>query len=539
VTQALSARARPRLSINRKFLPLAATIAMFAIIYFVGFLSYPGMRDSQALFNLLITQPFLLISVVGETFVIISGGIDLSVGGVIALTTVVAATLLQSGWDPVAVIPVTLLMGVSIGAVMGFFIAYLKVQPFIATLAGMWFARGMCYLISDAEIRIYHPTWRLLAGTKILIPGLADPVTKTGSYITVLVVIALAVLAVGLLVAHFTRFGRTVYAMGGNNGGNEQSARLMGLPVDRTKMQVYMLNGFCSALAGLVYSIYVGSGHGTHALGMELTVIAAVVIGGTALTGGDGYVLGALFGVLITALIQSLIQFNGQLSSWWTSIVIGLLMLLFIGVQSLLGSLNSRRLASAALGDTQGRRVPRWRDRRVLIGAGVVIAVFIGAQALGWIGGGSNTSSGGKPPVAAGCDLRPLRQDQAVSLAKAGATIVYERNGGAACIDELFAVYPDGKVVGDDGTQKVEATVTPEAVTALVASLESLGWFTDDMFSTSHKPCGQCFTYFTTVTSGGGPKTVQAVDGGTDAPAKYWLATSRISAILPRFGVAP
>ena len=528
--------ARP--SINRKFLPLAATIAMFAIIYFIGFLSFPGMRDSQAFFNLLITQPFLLISVVGETLVIISGGIDLSVGGVIALTTVVAAKLLQSGFDPVVVIPLTLLMGITIGAVMGFFIAYLKVQPFIATLAGMWFARGMCYLISDAEIRIYHPAWRLLAGTKVLIPGLADPVTKTGSYITVLVVIALLVLAAGLFIAHFTRFGRTIYAMGGNNGGNEQSARLMGLPVDRTKMQVYMLNGFCSALAGLVYSIYVGSGHGTHALGMELTVIAAVVIGGTALTGGDGYVLGALFGVLITALIQSLIQFNGQLSSWWTSIFIGLLMLLFIGVQSLLSTLNTRRLAGVAPGDTDGRRVPRWRDRRVLIGAGVVIAILVGAQAFGLIGRGPSTS-GNKPPVAAGCQIRPFRQDQAASLTKDGAAIVYERNGGAACIDELFAVYPDGRVVGDDGTQKVEAKATPEAVTALVASLESLGWFTDDMFSTSHKPCAQCFTYFTTVTSSGGSKTIQAVDGGTDAPAKYWLASSRISAILPKFGAAP
>ena len=538
MTSAVSARTRPHLSIPRKFLPLAATIAMFAIIYFIGFLSFPGMRDSQAFFNLLITQPFLLISVVGETLVIISGGIDLSVGGVIALSTVVAAKLLQSGFDPVLVIPLTLLMGITIGAVMGFFIAYLKVQPFIATLAGMWFARGMCYLISDAEIRIYHPAWRLLAGTKVLIPGLADPVTKTGSYITVLVVIALLVLAAGLFIAHFTRFGRTIYAMGGNNGGNEQSARLMGLPVDRTKMQVYMLNGFCSALAGLVYSIYVGSGHGTHALGMELTVIAAVVIGGTALTGGDGYVLGALFGVLITALIQSLIQFNGQLSSWWTSIAIGLLMLLFIGVQSLLSTLNTRRLAGVAPGDTDGRRVPRWRDRRVLIGAGVVIAILVGAQAFGLIGRGPSTS-GNKPPVAAGCQIRPFRQDQAASLTKDGAAIVYERNGGAACIDELFAVYPDGRVVGDDGTQKVEAKATPEAVTALVASLESLGWFTDDMFSTSHKPCAQCFTYFTTVTSSGGSKTIQAVDGGTDAPAKYWLASSRISAILPKFGAAP
>ena len=533
MTQALSAR----LSIPRKFLPLAATIGMFAIIYFVGFLSFPGMRDSQALFNLLITQPFLLISVVGETFVIISGGIDLSVGGVIALTTVVAASLLQSGWDPIVVVPLTLLMGVTIGAVMGYFIAYLKVQPFIATLAGMWFARGMCYIISDAEIRIYHPTWRLLAGTKILIPGLADPVTKTGSYITVLVVIALAVLAVGLLVAHFTRFGRTIYAMGGNNGGNELSARLMGLPVDRTKMQVYMLNGFCSALAGIVYSIYVGSGHGTHALGMELTVIAAVVIGGTALTGGDGYVMGALFGVLITALIQSLIQYNGQLSSWWTSIFIGLLMLLFIGVQSLLSTLNARRLASAAIGDTGGRRVPRWRDRRVLIGAGAAIVILVAAQAFGLIGGGT---PGGdkKAPAAAGCKLLPLRQDQAASLTKDGAAIVYERNGGSGCIDELFAVYPDGRVVGDDGTHKVQATVTPEVVTALVASVTSQGWFTDNMFSTSHKPCAQCFTYFTTVTSSDGSKTVEAVDGGTDAPAEYWLVSSQISAMLPKFGSA-
>ena len=116
---------------------------------------------------------------------------------------------------------------------------------------------------------------------------------------------------------------------------------------------------------------------------------------------------------------------------------------------------------------------------------------------------------------------------------------MYERNGGSACIDELYAVYPDGRIVADDGTQKVQVSLAPEAVTTLVASLESLGWFTDNMFSTSHKPCAQCFTYFTTVTSSAGSKTVGAVDGGTDAPAKYWLATSRISAMLPKFPPAP
>ena len=289
-------------------------------------------------------------------------------------------------------------MGVLFGAVMGVFIAYLKVQPFIATLAGMWLARGLCYIISDSEIRIYNPLYRLLAGTRILIPGLADPVTKKGDYVTILVVVALVVLAVGMYIAHFTRFGRTIYAMGGNNGLNEQSARLMGLRVDRTKVQVYMLSGFCSALAGIAYSIYVGSGHGTHATGMELTTIAAVVIGGMALTGGEGYLLGGLFGVLITALIQSLIQFNGQLSSWWTSIVIGALMLVFIGVQSLLATLNARQLTARRLGVAAGgtgvRASPVAGSTRADRGQWSIV-VIVGAGVVGGQGSSGGSGTGG------------------------------------------------------------------------------------------------------------------------------------------------
>jgi ribose/xylose/arabinose/galactoside ABC-type transport system permease subunit len=541
VIQALGAR----FANNRRFLPLSATAALFVIAYLLGSVSFTAMRDGQAFFNLFITTPFLLISVVGETFVIISGGIDLSVSGVIALTTVASAALLQQGWDPWLVMPLMLLMGVSIGAIMGFFITYLKVQPFIATLAGMWFARGMSYVISDSEIRIYNPTYRLLSGTRILIPGLADPVTKKGDYITILVVVALVVLAAGIYIAQFTRFGRTVYAMGGNNGANEQSARLMGLPVDRTKLKVYMLNGFCSALAGIAYSIYVGSGHGTHATGLELTVIAAVVIGGTALTGGEGYVLGAMFGVLITALIQSIIQFNGQLSSWWTSIVIGGLMLVFIGVQSLLATLNTRQLTRARLGGSGGgsvgrRRRPRWRDRRVAIGAAAVVIVVLGAQVLGIFPGGQASPGGtGGGPSAAGCELKTFRQDQAASLASGGAAIVYERNGGPSCVDELYAIYPDGRIVGDDGTQKIDKQSTSAEVATLLTDIEGLGWFTDNMYSTNHTPCGQCFTYFTSVTKSGQVKTVEAVDGGTDAPANYWLVSGKLTGILPKFTAAP
>ncbi len=241
---------------------------------------------------------------------------------------------------------------------------------------------------------------------------------------------------------------------------------------------------------------------------MELTVIAAVVIGGTALTGGEGYVLGALFGVLITALIQSLIQFNGQLSSWWTSIFIGVLMLLFIGVQSLLATLNSRRLARAALrrrageraltvagsrGADRGRRV--WWSR----------SVIGGRQARPPAERPCPSSSGGngKPLAAVRAASRSART-RPRSLVEGGAVIVYERNGGAGCVDELFAIYPDGRIVGDDGTQQVEAQLSRRRPSpASSTSLEALGWFTDDMYSTSHTPCGQCFTYFTSVTSRG------------------------------------
>jgi galactofuranose transport system permease protein len=533
-----------RLADNRKFLPLTTTIALFAVSYILGAVAFPAMHDGQAFFNLFITTPFLLISVVGETLVIISGGIDLSVSGVVALTTVASASLLQQGVDAWIVIPLMLLMGVAIGAVMGFFIAYLKVQPFIATLAGMWFARGLCYIISDAEIRIYDPAWKMLSGTKILIPGLADPVTKKGDYITILVVVALVILLAGMYLAQYTRFGRTIYAMGGANGQNETSARLMGLAVDRTKLQVYMLNGFCSALAGLAYSIYVGSGHGTHATGFELTVIAAVVIGGTALTGGEGYLLGSLFGVLITALIQSLIQFNGQLSSWWTSIVIGGLMLVFIGVQSVLANLNTSQLARARLGGSGGTAIRRprsapWRDRRVYIGAGVVLAIALVAQLTGVLGGSGGSSGPGGPTSAAGCQIKPFRQDAAADLVKGGAVLVYERNGGSTCVDELYAMYPDGRITADNLTQKVERKATPDEVAKLLADIDGMGWFTDDMYSTAHTPCGQCYTYFTDVTHEGQAKIVKAVDGGTDAPAAYWLVTGKISALLPAFGATP
>jgi simple sugar transport system permease protein len=531
----------------RRFLPLSATIVIFSIVYTLGMFFYKGMRDPQVFLTLFITTPFTLISVIGETLVIISGGIDLSVSGMIALTTTATAALIRAGWNPWLVFLLMLLMGMALGAIMGSLITYLKVQPFIATLAGMWFTRGICYIISDAEIRIHNPIVTLLSGTKLLIPGLSDPVTQHGDYITILVVVSVAFFAVAIYLAHYTRFGRTIYSMGGNNGANEQSARLMGLPVDRTKVWVYTFNGFCSALAGICYAIYVGSGHGTHASnGYEMIVIAAVVIGGTMLTGGEGYVFGSLFGVLVVALIQTLIQFNGKLLSWWASIAIGALTLVFIGVQSLVANLNIRVLTgrekiNLAKESTQAAPSARARNRqRLLFGGGAVLVILLAILAFALIrNAGHGLVVTDLTPAASGCQLKLFRQDQAASLMQAGAVIAYERNGGIKCVDELYAIYPDGRVTGDNGTQKSEKQMTSAEVDKLLLNISNMGWFTDNMYSTSHIPCGACFTYFTSVSYNGQEKTVKAVDGGTDAPPNYWQMTALFNPFLPVFAPAP
>jgi simple sugar transport system permease protein len=537
--QHIRARVRTGIVRNRKFLPLTTTIGLFLVAYALGALFFEAMREGQAFTNLFDATPFLLICAVGETLVIISGGIDLSVSGIMAFTTVCAACLLQLGWNPWLVILVMLVMGAAFGLVMGIFIAYLKVQPFIATLAGMWLARGLCYVVSDNEVRIYDPTWKILGGTHIFIPGLSDPalIPRHGVYITILVFVALTVLAVGMYLAHFTRFGRNVYAIGGGNGANEVSARLMGLPVERTKVLVYTFSGFCSALAGLTYSMYVQSGHGTHATGFELTVIAAVVIGGTSLVGGEGFLFGSLFGVLITQLIQALIQAQGKLSSWWTYIVIGGLMLAFIGVQSILAAWNAQQIRKERVGGkARAAGPPRatwYRRRRTYVYAGaaavVVVAGSLGLAAM--TGGGSKTG---------GCEPKPFRQEQAATLQLDGAVIVFERNGGRQCVDELYAFYPEGRIVADTNGTPVESEIDPAKVASLLEEINNLGWFTDNIYSPPVRAgCAACYTYFTTITYKGAVKTVRAVDGGTDVPSVYWLVTGKISAVLPGVSSVP
>ncbi|HSA99217.1 MAG TPA: hypothetical protein VLE49_01105 [Anaerolineales bacterium] len=283
------------------------------------------MQKPQVFFNLFINTASLMIVSIGMTFVIITKGIDLSVAGMIALTSAASAAMLAKGASPMAVMPLMLLMGIVFGFTLGCIIRFLKVEPFIVTLMGLFFARGMAYVITLEALPIENLTYRFLALTKVHIPFLAK------EYVYIPSLIGPLLLLVVIYVSFFTRFGRTVYAI----GNNEQSARLMGLAVGRTKIIVYTFSGFCSALAGIVWSVSLLSGYGGYAPGMELDAIASVVIGGTLLTGGVGNVIGTLFGVLINGTIVSILQFNGTLSSWWTRIGVGVLTLIFIGIQSL------------------------------------------------------------------------------------------------------------------------------------------------------------------------------------------------------------
>ena len=304
-------------------LPVLVTAALFLAMYIGGLSRYQnyGFGDAQVFLNLFIDNSYLLVAAVGATFVILSGGIDLSVGSVIGFTTMLTAWLVQDvGLPLLVVIPISLGIGALGGFLMGYVIHNFEIQPFIVTLAGLFLFRGLCLVISKESIAIDDSAVSSLAETRVSL-GLGE--------LSIGALIALAVLGAAFYILHYTRFGRRIYAI----GGNEQSALLMGLPLGGTKIAVYTMSGFCSALAGLLFMLYIQSGDPLHAVGMELDAIAAVVIGGTLLTGGSGYVLGTLFGVLVLGLIKSIIQFEGTLSSWWTKIATGVLLCAFILIQ--------------------------------------------------------------------------------------------------------------------------------------------------------------------------------------------------------------
>jgi len=317
---------RSRLKPNLETLPTLAAVAIFIGMVIYGEIAYGRIVQFSTISNLLINNAYLIILAVGLTFVILTGGIDLSVGAVIAISSLVGVMLANAGWNPLVVIVLMILIGSLFGIASGVLIQYFNVQPFIATLAMMFLARGLASILSttpqrledDSMIRTLSTEWKVFDGPKI-----NDLVTTPNVLIAALVVI------VAFFLLHRTRFGRTVYAI----GGSEQSALLMGLPVVRTKLMIYVISGTLAGLAAVVYTSKLGIAQNITGVGWELDAIAAVIIGGTLLTGGAGFVLGSVIGALVLGLMNVLITRDGSIPPEATTIITGGILLAFVLLQ--------------------------------------------------------------------------------------------------------------------------------------------------------------------------------------------------------------
>lgn len=324
---------------------LVITILLFIALYVAGVIVFgeKNFGKPQVFFNLFINNAGLIVAAVGMTMVLITGGIDISIGSVIGMTCMLLAWMMEKQQMSAGLsIIIVLIVGIIFGLVQGILVAYFKIQPFIVTLAGMFFARGMTAIISSDMISITNETFLGMANAKIHLPILGV-INKKGNmvypYVYPSVLIALIILILAFYILKFTAFGRSIYAV----GGNEQSALLMGLNVKLTKLKVYILNGFLAALAGFVFALNSCGGFVEQARGFEMEAIASAVIGGTLLTGGVGNVIGSLFGVLIKGTIESLITFQGTLSSWWTKIAIAALLCFFIILQSIFAKIKVKK----------------------------------------------------------------------------------------------------------------------------------------------------------------------------------------------------
>jgi galactofuranose transport system permease protein len=304
-------------------LPLVGTVAVLLLLFVGGGLRYEGFASMAVVASLLADNAFIGIAAVGATLVILSGGIDLSVGAVVAFTGILVARLLHEGVDPAVAIAVALSCGTLLGMLQGWLIQCFALPPFLVTLAGMFLMRGLGFMVHPHSIAITHSFY---AETLANVPGLP---LGGGAVLPGTGLLLLAAVATGWAALRYTEFGRSVYAL----GSNETSAELMGVPVGATKILIYTAAGALSAAAGVMATIYMQSGNPASFVGLELDVIAAVVIGGTLLTGGAGSMLGTFAGVMILGLVQTLVTFQGTLNSWWTRIVIGLLLLAFIALQ--------------------------------------------------------------------------------------------------------------------------------------------------------------------------------------------------------------
>ena len=342
----LADRKKSRIGSNTVMLMI--TIALFILLYGAGCLMYADKEFGrlQNFLNVMINNAGLIIVACGVTCVMLTGGIDISVGSVVAMTCMfMSVGLAEWGMSSGVLIALILLIGVVFGAVQGFCIAYLEIQPFIVTMAGLFFARGMTAVISTQQVSVPFESWfGQLSQIKCEIPfGIGAYLNKKGvlvtPYVRITVVIALILALITFLMLRYTKFGRSLYAV----GGNQQSAALMGLNVKKTRMLSHVLCSFYATLGGLCFCLNTMCGTPTQATGLEMDAISSAVIGGTLLTGGVGNVVGTLFGVLINGTISSLVKFNGKLVASWANIITAVLLCFFILLQAIFAKLKERQ----------------------------------------------------------------------------------------------------------------------------------------------------------------------------------------------------
>lgn len=339
---------RKKAKIGSNTVMLMITIVLFCVLYGAGCVMYADKEFGrlQNFLNVMINNAGLIIVACGVTCVMLTGGIDISVGSVVAMTCMfMSVGLAEWGLPSGVLIVLVLLIGVVFGAVQGYCIAYLEIQPFIVTMAGLFFARGMTAVISTQQVSVPFDSWfGQLSQIKCEIPfGIGAYLNKKGvlvtPYVRITVVVALLVVLVTFLMLRYTKFGRSLYAV----GGNQQSAALMGLNVRKTRMMSHVLCSFYATLGGLCFCLNTMCGTPTQATGLEMDAISSAVIGGTLLTGGVGNVVGTLFGVLINGTISSLVKFNGKLVASWANIITAVLLCFFILLQAIFAKIKERQ----------------------------------------------------------------------------------------------------------------------------------------------------------------------------------------------------
>ncbi len=322
---------------------LLITVIVFFLMY-IGAIVFQGggFLKPQTFFNILNANAALLIASCGLSIVMITGSIDISVGGVAALVSMCCAVYLDHmGGNVVVSLLIAIGIGLAFGIVQGYLVAYLDIQPFIVSLAGMFFARGMTTIVHTNPFNVENKAFVALKDTRVVVPGMGT-VNRIGKYVDAYVEIGVvvAVLLVILLffVLRYTKLGRSFYAV----GGNRQSALMLGINVKRTRFLAHLICGLLAGIGGYVYFLHVGSGAASHATGMEMNAIASSIIGGTLLTGGVGNIIGTFFGVVSLSTIQNIVSSAGLDQAWWTGITVAAMLCLFLVIQSVIMARKSR-----------------------------------------------------------------------------------------------------------------------------------------------------------------------------------------------------